>query len=154
MTLLPENMPFYFITGIHVNIGPKGKCQTPKSDYLALCESYNSTVITYAELKAAHSDGFECYMCGWTTGGRYYFCQDSPGYCTKSSPSGNVCMSCGNIFCKHSTGKWWQFVKQKLSWRSHSMVQSHMNITICRVHVALYVRLGVRNYRLVVISCF
>ena len=96
-------------TGIHGNIGPRGICKTPTSDYAALCGSYNSSVISYAELKAAYGAGSDCYMCGLTTDGIYFFCQGSAGYCTRDSPTGNSCNSCRNIYCKHSLGKFGQF---------------------------------------------
>ena len=107
--------------GIHGNIGPRGICKTPTSHYAALCGSYNSSVISYADLKAAYGAGFECYMCGLTTDGIYFFCQGSPGYCTRVSEAGNSCVSCRNIYCKHSLGKFGQFtmISYEGHWRGY-----------------------------------
>ena len=101
-------------TGIHGNIGPRGICNTPAAEYAALCESYNSSVISYTELKVAYYAGFECYMCGWTTSGRYFFCQGSAGYCPGASATGNWCESCGNVYCKHSLGKYGTYMSEDI----------------------------------------
>ena len=98
---------FYLcIPGIHLNVGPKGFCNTPLSECAALCDSYNSSVVSHAELQAAYLDGWDCRICGWTTdGSRYYFCHRFGGYCTDDSLTGILCMSCGNVYCQHNDGK-------------------------------------------------